>query len=205
MAEAQQPTTNTTNSPAAAGTDAGKNATAAAGIAASGTAAIEAGLAGKPSPAAQQQPRQPSQEQPGATTTAGGDNAAAAADQSTPATLADINRMLDEREQKQQMGAQQKQVRREFMDTRLKNFPEVYRQLLGTDPAKWESEAKTIQARFQEDFKGLGLKVPDVGGETPGGQSPAAAVRPPQLPNGTDAIDQGLRQKQNNRSAPAAR
>lgn len=74
----------------------------------------------------------------------------------------------------QQTTGEQQQARQKFADTRLKNLPAAYRDRLGNDPTKWETEAAALAEAFKADMAALKITVPNVGGESSGGQSPQA-------------------------------
>lgn len=56
----------------------------------------------------------------------------------------------------------------------LAKLPDAYKSLLGTDPAKWADEAKSIAAKFESDFKALGGKIENIGMASKEGGTPAS-------------------------------
>lgn len=108
-------------------------------------------------------------------------------------TLEDVTKVVTDALGKQQKDAQQVAARDQFVSTRLKNFPPAYQARLGNDPAKWEAEAATIADEFKADIGKFGGKLPDVGGDNPGGKSPAAAQPDLEKQSPTNLIAMGLK------------
>ncbi len=55
-----------------------------------------------------------------------------------------------------------------FAAEHLKGVPSKYHADLGDDETKWAANADAIRTAFADDFKGAGLKIPDVGGNAGG-------------------------------------
>ena len=92
-----------------------------------------------------------------------------------PLSLADVEKLLDNKLGAQQQSQQLAHRRDSFIGERLAKLPKAYQNMLGSDPAKWEDEAKVIAAQHAADFKASGGQIQNTGGENPAGQSPAAA------------------------------
>lgn len=74
-----------------------------------------------------------------------------------------------------QTQAGQEAARQQFAAEKLKGVPAVYAAGLGTDPAKWESEAATIAGKYQADLKAAGFAPKDLGNAAAAGGTPTAA------------------------------
>ena len=98
------------------------------------------------------------------------------ADAGKPLTAEDVGKIVGEQLKGFQQQQSQSAERTRFQQDKLKDLPEVYRNQLGNDPAKWAAEEQAIRDRYKADFKAAGGKVEDVGGEQPGGQAPAASL-----------------------------
>jgi hypothetical protein len=101
---------------------------------------------------------------------------AGAGDKSKPLTLEDITKLLDHRDQQREQTATTRAQRERYQGDKLKDLPPIYRDRLGSDPAKWATEEQAIRDQYKADFQAAGGKVEDVGGDQPGGEKPGAPV-----------------------------
>ena len=79
--------------------------------------------------------------------------------------------LLDERDSKRTKSAE----RDAFAAKHLSKLPKIYQSQLGNDPAKWDEEAKSLQAQFEADVKTQPNAEPDnKGGASRDGGTTAA-------------------------------
>jgi hypothetical protein len=64
-----------------------------------------------------------------------------------------------------------------FIAKKLAKLPAVYQNQLGADAAKWDEQAKSIQASFEKDLTDRGVKIENVGGANREGGETAAAAK----------------------------
>ena len=93
-------------------------------------------------------------------------------DGETPAlTREEMLKLLDERDAKRTTSAD----REAFASKHLSKLPKIYQSQLGNDPAKWDDEAKSLQAQFEADVKAQPNAEPDnKGGASRDGGTTAA-------------------------------
>jgi hypothetical protein len=91
-----------------------------------------------------------------------------------PLTMADVTKVVTEALAGQQSSQVNAQKRGEFIAANLGKLPKAYQNQLGQDPAKWPEEAKGIQAQFETDAKGLGVKLEGLGNPAGDGGKTAA-------------------------------
>ena len=89
---------------------------------------------------------------------------AKAADTTKQLTEADVDRLVEQRLKAAQTSQQNQQARDKYLADQLKDLPGAYRDKLGSDPAKWADEQKSLRDQFKADFASAGGKVADVGG-----------------------------------------
>lgn len=136
-------------------------------------------------------------QQPAADASKGTPAAAAAGTPSAaaPITLKDVADLLDKRDAQRQQSNQVTTQREAFIGSKLKNFPAAYQAKLGNDPAKWDAEATEIENAFKADAQKFGWKIPNVGGDNPGGTA-VTSVRPDMSKlSPTQLIEAGLKQE----------
>lgn len=107
-------------------------------------------------------------------------------------TREEMLQLLDERDTKRSQASNLAQQRQQFAADKLKGLPPSYAKLLGDDPAKWAAEEQSLRAEYRGVLEASGVKVPDVGGDKPGGVAPANTVDIKKL-SGVQAIAQGLK------------
>lgn len=120
-----------------------------------------------------------------------------------PLTAADLTKMLDDRDQRNQQTSQQAAQRDAFVASKMKDLPEVYRKQLGTDPTNWQAEEQQLRESFRSDFKGLGGKVEDIGNDKPGGTTASAAPADLSKLSPLQLVTKGLADAPVARPAPA--
>lgn len=114
-----------------------------------------------------------------------------------------IRPVLDSMAQQQRaLGAAS--VRDRFLSEKMKDLPELYRQRMPAtdDLHALAAEEQRVREMYQRDFKAAGGKVPDVGGDNPGGSPPVAAIGG-NAASPVENIAAGLKEK--GRRAEAAR
>jgi hypothetical protein len=102
--------------------------------------------------------------------------AAAATTADKPLTLADFQKLLDDRDKQNQSRQQLESSKGKFVADKLKDLPPVYQGLLGNDPSKWAAEEQDIRTRFKADFKAAGGTVEQVGADGSAGAAPGGAI-----------------------------
>lgn len=96
----------------------------------------------------------------------------AAGDKAKPLTAEDVTRLVSDSLKTFQQQTQQSAARQQYQGDKLKDLPPIYRDRLGSDPAKWATEEQAIRDQFKADRVALGVKVEDLGGGNPGGAAP---------------------------------
>lgn len=113
-------------------------------------------------------------------------------------TADDVAKIVGDQLKAYQTTAAADAARRSYQADKLKDLPEVYRNQLGTDPAKFAAEEQSIRDAFKADFKAAGGTVPNVGGSAAaGGAGGAGTVKPGEMVDlskltPTQLIAQGL-------------
>jgi len=108
-------------------------------------------------------------------------------------TADDVTRIVTESLKGFAANQQQATARNDFLGSRLKDLPSIYRGQLGSDPSKWDAEEQSIRKNYRDDLAAQGLKAPEVSGGQPSGATATRVVDYSKL-SPRDLVVEGLKQ-----------
>lgn len=91
-------------------------------------------------------------------------------------TVEEAQKLFSELLAGQQKASQATAAREAFISANLAKLPKPYQGQLGTDPAKWAEEAKSIQKSFEDEWVARGGKLESLGGAARDGGTTAATA-----------------------------